>query len=318
MIDVRNLTKIYGNRAALDGLSFSVPKGAILGFLGPNGAGKTTTMRILTGQARATAGTAEIDGCDVQKEHRKVRSFIGYLPEDSPAYPEMTVEKYLAFMAGMKLIPRREISSEIDRVLTETRLVDARKRLCGNLSKGMRQRVGIAQAMMGDPKVIILDEPTVGLDPSQITHVRDLIKRMAENRTVIFSTHILPNVSAVCSHVVIINNGKIVTQGPVGEIGRSYGGRRLVVVARGDKEKLLQLAAEHVERERIKVTEEGASVWRIDFPEEDEDLDIRPQLSASVVSADLELLEISRHEATLEDIFIRATNMPQTEEVAPA
>jgi ABC-2 type transport system ATP-binding protein len=209
MIEVRNLTKRYGELTAIRDVSFSVARGEILGFLGPNGAGKTTTMRILTGYMPASAGTVTVDGFDVFENSFEVRRRIGYLPETPPLYTDMTVESYLDFVARIKGVARMEIGGATERVLQTCGLVEVRHRLAGHLSKGYRQRVGLAQALIHDPPVLVLDEPTIGLDPRQIIEIRKLIRTLAGDRTVILSTHILPEVSQICEKVVILASGRI-------------------------------------------------------------------------------------------------------------
>ncbi|MEB3311482.1 MAG: ABC transporter ATP-binding protein [Snowella sp.] len=211
MIEVEHLSKIYGSTAAIQDVDFSVATGEILGFLGPNGAGKTTTMRILSGYIPATTGTARISGYDVHEKSLEVRQRIGYLPENPPLYPDMTVESFLTFVASIKGIPAGDRRSKVDSAITRCQLTEKRKVLIRKLSKGYKQRVGIAQAIVHDPPVIILDEPTVGLDPKQIIEVRNLIKSLANQHTIILSTHILPEVSMTCDRVTIINRGKVVT-----------------------------------------------------------------------------------------------------------
>jgi len=224
MIEVRDLTKRYGDRLAVDNISFSVKRGEILGFLGQNGAGKTTTMKILTCFMAASAGTVKVAGFDVFESPLEVKKRIGYLPETPPVYPELLVSEYLAFVAELRNIPRAERTRKIDAVLERCQLGDVRKRLIGNLSKGYRQRVGLAQALIHDPEVLVLDEPTVGLDPKQVNEARSLIKAMRSERTVIYSTHILSEVAATCDHIVVIDRGKIVAQEAISELGAAGGG----------------------------------------------------------------------------------------------
>jgi ABC-2 type transport system ATP-binding protein len=209
MIEVRNLTKRYGDLTAIHDVTFSVARGEILGFLGPNGAGKTTTLRILTGFMPATGGTATVDGFDVFHDSFEVRRRIGYLPENPPLYLDMTVESYLRFVARIKGLERARIPEATERVLETCGLVEVRHRLNGHLSKGYRQRVGLAQALIHDPPVLVLDEPTIGLDPRQIIEIRTLIRELAGERTVILSTHILPEVSQLCEKVVILSAGRV-------------------------------------------------------------------------------------------------------------
>jgi ABC-2 type transport system ATP-binding protein len=309
MIEVRQLTKLYGSTRSLDGLTLTVPEGEVLGLLGPNGAGKTTTMRILTGQTRATSGTARVAGFDAATEHLKIRRLLGYLPEDSPAYPEMRVEEYLRLMAGLKEIPAKRVKGEIDRVLDETNLLGVRQRLVGNLSKGNRQRVGIAQALLGNPALLILDEPTVGLDPKQIAEVCDLIRSMQGRRTVVLSTHILSNVSMSCSMVAIIKEGRLVAEGPVDTVGDSVRGRRLVVGVRGAEREAARTCVAGVagtEPDRLEVTEQDGIV-RLAVPLKPGTEDCRAAVAREVVARGWELLELREDRATLEDIFLKAT-----------
>src|SRR5437660_2438977 len=212
MIEVRNLTKQYGNFVAVRDVSFKAEPGRILGFLGPNGAGKTTTMRIITGFMPASAGTVLIDGLDIFTQSLEARRRIGYLPEKPPLYADMRVEGYLRFVARLKGVPRRDEDARLDHVLEVCGLTDMAHRICGQLSKGYRQRVGLAQALIHDPPVLVLDEPTIGLDPRQIHEIRGLIHQLSGNRTVVLSTHILPEVSQICDKVVIIADGRVVPE----------------------------------------------------------------------------------------------------------
>ncbi len=218
MVEVSGLTKYYGDFRAIENVSFSVQKGEILGFLGPNGAGKTTTMRILTAFMPATEGTATVDGFDVFKDSYEVRRRIGYLPENPPLYYDMTVSSYLKFVGQIKGVARKDLESALEAVLEKCFLAEVASRLVKHLSKGYRQRVGMAQALIHNPPVLILDEPTIGLDPRQIIEIRSLIKELSGNRTVILSTHILPEVSQICNKVVIINEGHVVVEKDLTEL----------------------------------------------------------------------------------------------------
>jgi ABC-2 type transport system ATP-binding protein len=220
MIEVANLSKRYGELAAVRDVSFTAPKGQILGFLGPNGAGKTTTMRIITGFLPATSGTVRVEGFDVFTQSSEVRRRIGYLPESPPLYNDMTADGFLRFVARLKGLARGDIGGALDRVLETCGLTAVRDRLLGHLSKGFRQRVGLAQALIHDPPVLILDEPTIGLDPRQIIEIRSLIRTLGGKRTVVLSTHILPEVSQVCDKVVIINDGRIVVEDTLANLTR--------------------------------------------------------------------------------------------------
>jgi ABC-2 type transport system ATP-binding protein len=222
MIEVANLTKRYGELVAVRGVSFTAAPGQILGFLGPNGAGKTTTMRIITGFMPATTGTVRVDGFDVFEQSSEVRRRIGYLPENPPLYNDMAVEPYLRFVAKLKGMSRSDIASAIEHVIETCGLTGVRERLLGHLSKGFRQRVGLAQALIHDPPVLVLDEPTIGLDPRQIIEIRSLIKGLGTGkRTVVLSTHILPEVSQVCDKVVIINEGHVVVEDSLANLTRT-------------------------------------------------------------------------------------------------
>jgi ABC-2 type transport system ATP-binding protein len=225
MIEVQNLTKRYRDRVAVDRLNFSVGEGEILGFLGPNGAGKSTTMKILTGFLPPSEGVAKVAGFDVFEQPLEVKRRIGYLPETPPLYPEMTVTGYLKFVASLKGLPGRGIGAEVERVGGLTGLSDVLGRVIQNLSKGYKQRVGIAQALLGSPPVLILDEPTEGLDPTQRAEVRTLIKGLAGKHTVILSTHILPEVTMTCEKVLIINQGRVVAYDDIRKLARAHGGK---------------------------------------------------------------------------------------------
>jgi len=220
MIEVANLSKRYGDLAAIRDVSFTAGDGQILGFLGPNGAGKTTTMRIITGFMPATSGTVRVDGFDIFEQSTEVRRRIGYLPENPPLYNDMSAAGFLRFVARLKGVARGEIATALDRVLETCGLTGVRDRLLGHLSKGFRQRVGLAQALIHDPPVLVLDEPTIGLDPRQIIDIRTLIKTLGVKRTVVLSTHILPEVSQVCDKVVIINDGRIVVEDQLANLTR--------------------------------------------------------------------------------------------------
>ena len=212
MIEVKNLTKRYGEKLAVDNASFTVNAGEIVGFLGRNGAGKTTAMNMITGYISSTSGTAMVDGYDILKEPAEVKKRIGYLPEQPPLYMDMTVNEYLAFAADIKKVSRKNRKEHLDRIKELVRITDVGSRIIGNLSKGYRQRVGLAEALVGNPPVLILDEPTVGLDPTQIIEIRHLIKGLGKEHTIILSSHILPEVADVCERVIIIDHGRIVAQ----------------------------------------------------------------------------------------------------------
>ncbi len=221
MIEVRNLTKRYGDLVAINDITFTAAKGEILGFLGPNGAGKTTTMRIITGYMPASSGTVKVAGYDIFDDSLEVRKRIGYLPENPPLYTDMTVGGYLRFAGKIRGISRMQIDDAVDRVLVKCGLTEVHERVVGHLSKGFRQRVGLAQALVHDPSVLVLDEPTIGLDPKQIIDIRQLIRELSGDRTVILSTHILPEVAQLCQKVVIINRGRIAVEANQAELTRN-------------------------------------------------------------------------------------------------
>jgi ABC-2 type transport system ATP-binding protein len=305
VIEVEHLTKVFNGRKAVDDVSFKVEKGEILGFLGPNGAGKTTTMRVLTCYMPATDGTARVAGYDVFDESIEVRKRIGYLPESPPVYPEMTVESYLHFVAKIKGAPSSQRKQQVDDVMGKCSIGDVRNRIIGKLSKGYKQRVGVAQALLNNPEVLILDEPTIGLDPKQIFEVRSLIKSLAGDHTVILSTHILPEVSMTCSRVVIINKGKVVAMDtPQGLTNQVKGAERVALVVDGPRpavqEKLasidgvLRVEAEGSENEQ-------PSSYMVECKL---NTDLRRELAAAIVSQSWGLMELRGVSMSLEDVFI--------------
>ena len=242
MIEVENLTKKYGSQVAVDNLSFRVERGMIYGFLGPNGAGKSTTMNMMTGYIAATSGTVKINGYDILKNPEQAKKSIGYLPELPPVYPDMTVYEYLRFVAELKKVKKNERQAQIEDVMKQTQIEDVKGRLIKNLSKGYKQRVGLAQAIIGYPEVIILDEPTVGLDPKQIIEIRELIRELAKKHTIILSSHILSEVSAVCDHIMIISKGKLVASDtPEGLMTLLKGGRQMKLSVLGEQSKVEEL-----------------------------------------------------------------------------
>jgi ABC-2 type transport system ATP-binding protein len=305
VIEVENLTKVYNARKAVDDVSFRVEKGQILGFLGPNGAGKTTTMRILTCYMPATEGTARVAGFDVFEESVEVRRRIGYLPENPPLYPEMSIRSYLDFVARIKGIPAAKRKAQVDDVMGKCAIGDVRDRIIGKLSKGYKQRVGLAQSLLNNPDVLILDEPTIGLDPKQISEVRTLIKGLAGEHTVILSTHILPEVGMTCSRVVIINNGKVVAQDtPEGLARQMKGAERVALVVDGPAEAVREKlqSIEGVLAVDVAAGENGQPAsYTVECKL---DTDIRRTLAAVVVSQGWGLLELRGVSMSLEDVFI--------------
>ena len=323
MIDVQNITKNYGPFQALKDISFQVDKGQIVGFLGPNGAGKTTTMRILTCFMPASSGRVTVAGYDVFKESREVRKRIGYLPENVPLYPEMTVTKYLTYMAKIRSVPRSNINGQLDTAIEACGLTERRHQIIGQLSRGFRQRVGLAQALIHEPDVLILDEPTSGLDPRQIVEIRELIKALGRERTILFSTHILPEASLTCERLIIISRGKITGDVLLKE-GRA--------VPRQDDESTsspenLQAAASILAVEIAGASADDASAVLHDIPnviqveQIDTDIDdtttfhlyyilatdIRSAVAATIVKRGWQLLEMHTTEMSLEELFLSLT-----------
>ena len=308
MIEVQDLTKAYGSVTAVDHVSFTVNKGEILGFLGPNGAGKTTTMRILTGFMPATSGTARIAGFDVGTDSMDVRRHIGYLPETPPVYSDMSVEDYLDFVARIKNVPAERRPSRITDALEKTSLVEKRHELIKRLSRGYKQRVGIAQALVHDPDVIILDEPTVGLDPKQIIEVRNLIKGLAGTHTIILSTHILPEVSMTCDRVVIINKGKIVAvDTPQNLTSQLKGGQRIRVEVQAPQEPLREALSQVPGTSRIQIEPSRNDGHLTVDLEAAPGQDIRSQVAATVIQKGWGLYELRGVSLSLEDIFLELT-----------
>jgi ABC-2 type transport system ATP-binding protein len=305
MIDVDHLTKYYGPSPAIQDVSFSVEKGQIVGFLGPNGAGKTTTMRILSCFMPASSGTARVAGYDVFEQSLEVRRRIGYLPENVPLYVDMTVAGYLDFVADVKGLGRAERRRRIGEVLERCQIPDVRDRLIGRLSKGYRQRVGLAQALIGDPEVLILDEPTIGLDPKQIVGIRQLIKSLAGAHTVILSTHILPEVSMVCEAVIIINRGRIVAAGPLDRLMDELSPvARVQVQVEGPADLVGQSlrALPGVERVEARGVQDGVGTYVL---ESGRARDVRREVVQLVTQQRWGLLELRPLGLSLEDLFIR-------------
>lgn len=308
MIKVENLVKKYGNHVAVDHLSFEVEKGQIYGFLGPNGAGKSTTMNIMTGYLAATDGLVEINGHNILTEPEKAKKCIGYLPEIPPLYTDMTVLEYLRFVAELKKVPKHTRSEQIQEIMQMVEIEDVDGRLIKNLSKGYRQRVGLAQAIIGYPDVIILDEPMVGLDPKQIIEIRELIKRLAENHTIILSSHILSEVNTICDHIMIISKGKLVaSDSPEGLQKLMKKSTEIEMTALGDKEQAEDILSgiEHIQSYSFEETDEENGI-KIRIVTED-NMDIRKELSITFTNSNMPVLSMNKVEKSLEDIFLRLT-----------
>jgi len=313
LITVENLTKRYATKTAIEGMSFEVEQGEILGFLGPNGAGKTTTMRIIAGFIPASDGTVRVDGFDVFDKPLDVRRRIGYLPENPPLYLEMDVQGYLRFVAKIKGVPKDRLGSEVARVMDRVNITDVKERIIAKLSKGYKQRVGIAQALLNDPPVLILDEPTIGLDPKQILEVRELIKDLAGKHTVVLSTHILPEVEQTCHRVIIIDRGRIVAvDTPKNLRSQLQGAERITIEVQGP-------AAEIISKLRamtgvVDVQKVAESDGHHRFQVEGElHRDIRNDLARTIVQNGWGLYELQSATMSLEDIFLKLTTAEESE-----
>jgi len=306
MIVVNNLSKFYGTAPAIQNVSFSIEKGEIIGFLGPNGAGKTTTMRILTGFMPATSGTASIAGYDVFSQPLQIRQHIGYLPEEVPLYKDMTVREFLNFAAEIKGMKGSQKKAQIDETVKRCGITGVQGRAIANLSKGYRQRVGIAQTLLGNPDVLILDEPTTGLDPAQIIEIRELIRELAKEKTIILSTHILPEVSMICQRVVIINKGKIVavdtTENLTAKMQKST---KIILEVEGPEAqvaKTFERVSGVIGVETLEQVQNNVTRYQIDS---EKDRDLRRELARTVAVNGWGLLELRAVEMSLEDVFVQ-------------
>lgn len=314
MIKVENLVKKYGDHIVVDHLSFTVEQGQIYGFLGPNGAGKTTTMNMMTGYLAATDGTVEINGYDILVQPQKAKKCIGYLPEIPPLYPDMTVAEYLGFAAELKKVPKKERQEQIQDIMRMVEISDVAGRLIRNLSKGYKQRVGLAQAIVGYPEVIILDEPMVGLDPKQITEIRALIKKLSENHTIILSSHILSEISTLCDHIMIISQGRLVaSDSPEGLQKLMEKSIEIEMTVLGDRERAKELLSglEHIRSYEFEDAAEENSV-KVRIVTEDH-ADIRKELSIAFTNGDMPVVSMNKREQSLEDIFLQLTDTPPLE-----
>jgi len=305
LIDVQGLTRYYGEKRAISDVSFNVQEGEIVGLLGPNAAGKTTTMRILTCYMPPTSGTAKVAGFDILENSMDVRRIVGYLPENPPLYTDMTVTDYLTFVTKIKGIEKSKQKSEVDSVIEKAAIGDVQNRVIGKLSKGFKQRVGLAQSLLNNPKIVILDEPTVGLDPKQIIEIRELIKNLRGEHTVILSSHILPEIEQTCERVVIINNGIVVAEDtPDNLTSRLKGGERTVLQVEGSEEKIKSALKPVKEIKSMEFEQDKNGIFRVNI---ESDVDIRKTLAKNIVTNNLGLLELSTDRFTLEDIFLHLT-----------
>jgi ABC-2 type transport system ATP-binding protein len=308
VIEVNGLTKVYGHHVAAKGITFTVEKGEVVGFLGPNGAGKTTTMNMLTGYLSPTEGSARVGGHDVLEEPIEVKKLIGYLPENPPLYPEMSVIQYLRFVTRIKQTPPAGRREDMERVMALTGITDMRERLVRNLSKGYKQRVGLAQALIGSPPVLILDEPTIGLDPRQIIEIRNLVRDLGKEHTIILSSHILPEVTAVCSRVIIINRGQIVASDTIANLSRKLaGGTGLTLRCEGSEPAAIQelkSLPDVAKASSMGSRETGTFDLRVQARGS---ADIRRPVAQALSRAKCTVLMMRPLDIDLEDIFIQVT-----------
>ena len=314
MIEVKNLVKKYGSHAAVNDLSFTVETGKVVGFLGPNGAGKSTTMNMITGYIAPTEGEVLIDGIDIMDEPELAKKNIGYLPEIPPLYPDLRVREYLSFVADLKKVPKKERDIEVHKIMSKTKTLDVSERLLKHLSKGYKQRVGLAGAMIGNPDILILDEPTVGLDPSQIIEMRELIRELSKNHTVLLSSHIMQEISAVCDEIIIINEGKMITKDTPENITKKMVDTNGVhIIVKGDKTKLKEAlrkvsGIKNVSYDNEKDNEndnEKETIGLTIYCAEDED--IRVELFYALAKAECPVIELNKLDTSLEDAFLALT-----------
>ncbi len=314
MIQVEHLTKRYGPTVAVSNVSFEVQKGEVLGFLGPNGAGKTTTMRVITGYLPPSEGKVTVAGFDVVEDPIEAKRRTGYLPETPPVYPDMTVREYLGFVARIKAVPRAEVKKRVDEICEKCAVADVRDRQIGKLSKGYRQRVGLAQALIHNPEVLVLDEPTAGLDPKQIIETRELVKNLAGQHTVVLSTHILPEASKTCQRVVVINRGQVVAVGTPDDLTlRLQGYETVLVTAEGPAAEIMD-KLQRVEGVNL-VEPRDASGPRVTIElHAERGHDVRPEVARAVVESGWKLFEIKTSGLSLEEIFLQLTTKDLTEQ----
>ena len=318
MIEVENLTKRYGPTLAVSDISFAVRQGEILGFLGPNGAGKTTTMRIITGFLSASSGQVRVAGYDVAEEPLEAKRHVGYLPELPPVYPDMTVKEYLAFAGRIKGVARSQLKTRIGEISEKCAVADVQNRQIGKLSKGYRQRVGLAQALIHNPDVLILDEPTAGLDPKQIIETRELIKGLAGQHTVVLSTHILPEVSKTCQRVIVINQGTVVAMGAPEELTtRLQGYETVLVTAEGPAAEIMGKLQSVQGVTLVEPRDSSDSRVTLEVHTE-KGHDVRAELAKAVVQSGWNLFELKTSGMSLEDIFLQLTTHDLSEEVTAA
>ena len=306
MIEVKNITKKYGSFTAVDNISFKIEEGEIIGLLGPNGAGKSTTMNMITGYIEPTEGEIVINGYDISKRPRKAKSQIGYMPEGVPLYSDLTVKEFVTYMADLKKVDRKTRKEKVEKIIEQTGLKDVEKKLTRNLSRGYKQRVSMAGALVGEPKILILDEPTVGLDPKQITEIRALIKELGKTHTVILSSHILSEVSQICNKVIIINKGKIVAVDTPENLEKKVASNNTTYVTVEDTENKMETIKETIpeikEIKLIKENEDGTKQYAL---ESDKDVDLRKIVFNEFAKENITIFEMKKADTTLEDAFMK-------------
>ena len=306
MIEVKNVTKKYGKAVAVDDISFEIKEGEIVGLLGPNGAGKSTTMNMLTGFIEQTEGEIIVDGYNMLKKPKKAKREIGYMPEGVPLYMDLTVKEFVTYMAEIKKVNKKERKEKVEKIIEQTGLKDVEKKLVKNLSRGYKQRVSMAGALVGEPKILILDEPTVGLDPKQITEIRNLIKDLGKTHTIILSSHILSEVSQICNKVIIINKGKIVAVDTPENLENKVSNNNMIYVTVEDKDNKIESVKEKVQGiekiEFIKNKEDGTKEYVIETAK---DTDIRKEIFAELAKENITIFEMKKADSTLEDAFMK-------------
>ena len=306
MIEVKNVTKKYGKVVAVDNISFTIKDGEIIGLLGPNGAGKSTTMNMITGFIEPTEGTIVIDGFDIEKKPRKAKKEIGYMPEGVPIYTDMTVKEFVTYMAEIKKVDRKTRKEKIEKIIEETGLKDVEKKLTRNLSRGYKQRVSMAGALVGEPKILILDEPTVGLDPKQITEIRNLIKELGKTHTVILSSHILSEVSQICQKVIIINKGKIIAVDTPENLENKVASKNDIYVTVEDLDNRIEEVAKDIkEITKIELVKENKDKTKQYLIESEKDVDLRKILFKELAKENITIFEMKKADTTLEDAFMK-------------
>lgn len=315
MIKVKNVTKKYGSYTAVNNISFEIEEGQIIGLLGPNGAGKSSTMNMITGYIEPTEGQIIVDGYDMDKKSKKAKRQIGYMPEGTPLYMDLTVKEFVQYMGELKKIPKKQLKEQIQKVLKDTFLEDVQNKLIKNLSRGYKQRVSMAGALIGNPKILILDEPTVGLDPKQVTEIRNLIKSLRKEHTVILSSHILSEVSQICEKVIIINKGKIVAIDTPENLEKKVTKNEILLITVEDTENKIETAMKQVEDIKewklTKDNEDGTKQYSI---EAKENKDLRKQIFETFASQNITIFEMKKSDVTLEDAFIELITQKEEKE----